>query len=43
MCWARPKAHPSPAHLSLAQPGPDAGPEVGFGWASDMRKPEAWA
>ena len=33
MCWAGPKA----------QPGPAAGPEVGFGRASDMRKPEAWA
>ena len=25
MCWAGPKAHPSPAHLSPAQPGPPAG------------------
>ena len=37
MCWAGPKAQ------HLAKPSPGSGPEVGFGWASNARKPKAQA
>ena len=45
MCWAGPKAQspPKPGPFEPGPARPTAGPEVGFGRASDMRKPKAWA